>query len=132
MRARLHDFNGSQESANVFRYVARAGAWAGITDNDALEEKLQSRLKRIVQRTASAFSPVYWRMCPRAGTVPLAFAVPVQRLIRLLQLQIIVVTRIAHRMAAPDASGTSNALAPRNQVCAQIGSFQTSCAVKGK
>ena len=69
MGARVHDFDGSQQSANVFRHIARAGAWAGIADNDALEEKFQSRLKRIVQCTAPAFSPTYWRMCPRAGTL---------------------------------------------------------------
>ena len=85
MGARVHDFDGRQQSANDFRHIARAGAWAGLTDDDALEEKFQSRLKRIVQCTASAISPMYWRMCPRAGTLLLALPSPLQTRIRLLQ-----------------------------------------------
>ena len=85
MGARVHDFDGRQQSANDFRHIARAGAWAGIADDDALEEKFQSRLKRIVQCTGPAFSPMYWRMCPRAGTLLLALPSPLQTRIRLLQ-----------------------------------------------
>ena len=85
MGGRVHDFDGSQQSANVFRHIARAGVWAGLTDNDALEEQFQSRLKRIVQCTASAISPMYWRMCPRAGTLLLALPSPLQTRIRLFQ-----------------------------------------------
>jgi hypothetical protein len=98
MGAQVYDFDGNQPSANVYRHLTRAGAWAGIADDDALEKKFQSRLKRIVQCTASPLSPMYWRMCPRAGTVPLAFAFSVQTLIRWLQPQIIAVTRIAPRI----------------------------------
>jgi hypothetical protein len=124
MRAQVHEFDGGQESANVFRQIVRAGVRAGFRENDALEEKFQSRLKRIVQCTGSAFPPMYWRMCPRAGTLTLAFAFSVQTLSRLLQSQIIAVTPIAQRMAASDAAGTSNALASRNGVYARHESFQ--------
>jgi hypothetical protein len=85
MRAQVLDFDGRQQSANDFRHIARAGAWAGIADDDALEEKFQSRLKRIVPCTGPAFSPVYWQMCPRAGTHLWAFSFPLQTRIRLLQ-----------------------------------------------
>ena len=76
MSTRLHDFDGSQESANVFRQIARAGAWAGITDNDALEEKLQSRLKRIVQCTASGVFACVLADVPTGGhrTVGICFS----------------------------------------------------------
>ena len=56
----------------------------------------------------SSVVPVSWRMCPRAGTVPLASASSEQTLIRLLQPQIITVLQLrseplrrmplAHRM----------------------------------
>ncbi len=36
MDARVHDFDGSQESANFLRQIARAGVRVGLTDNDAV------------------------------------------------------------------------------------------------
>jgi hypothetical protein len=132
MRARVHELDCSQQFANGMRNTARAGAWVGIADGDALEEKFQSRLRRIVQCAAPPLSPMYWRMCPRAGTEILAFACSVQTLLPLFQPQTVAVRRIAPPIAASDATGTSNALAPVNQVYARFGSCRTSCAVKGK
>ena len=131
MGSRVLNFDGSQESANVFRHSTGAGAWADLTLDDALEEKFRSRLMGTLQCTAPAFSTAYWRQCPRAGTVPLAFALFVQTPIRLLRPQIIAVDPIAQHIAASRASGTSNALAPGNQVYARYESFLTCCALKG-
>jgi hypothetical protein len=123
MGSRVLNFDGSQESVMVFRNSAGAGVWADITLDDALEEKLRSRLMGTFQCTAPACSTAYWRQCPRAGIVPLALALFVQTLIQLLQPQTIAVTAIARRIASSRASGTSNALAPGNQVYARYGSF---------